>query len=277
MTRSGWNLAARSILRAAVLDTDDIAAMTRGAAAELSDTKLDVKVVLSGLWIAMLFVFAYVDIFAFWRADVIEGALAGKVPGAGFEIGQTFLALCTIYILIPSLMIVVSLLAPARLNRAVNIAVACSMRCQWSWPPSARRGSTTSWGVPSRSFSSSSLRASPGLGRRALQWHTGPGRMRNAITQGRHSITDWENSRVNGYHKWLMSSSRRPARVGEILSSIPELPCEVTLHRLPRRIHRLGLGAHPLRLPRREGAPLQFSAHGSELQPHAAGLLRPQA
>src|SRR3954452_23489557 len=75
------------------------------------------------MWIAMLFVFAYVDIFGFWRADVIQGALAGKVPGPGFEIGQTFLGLTTLYILIPSLMVIVSLLAPARINRGANIVV----------------------------------------------------------------------------------------------------------------------------------------------------------
>ena len=91
--------------------------------AELHDAKLDVKVVLSGLWISMLFVFAYVDIFGFWRADVINGALAGKVPGPGFEINQTFLVLTTAYILIPSLMVIVSLLAPARINRTINIVV----------------------------------------------------------------------------------------------------------------------------------------------------------
>jgi hypothetical protein len=39
----------------------------------LHDTKVDVKVVLCGLSISMLFVFAYVDIFGFWRADVING------------------------------------------------------------------------------------------------------------------------------------------------------------------------------------------------------------
>jgi len=95
--------------------------------AALQNTSVDVKVVLCGLWISMLFVFAYVDIFAFWRADVINGALAGEVPGAGFEINQWFLALATVYILIPSLMVVVSLLAPARLNRPTNIVV--SLAC----------------------------------------------------------------------------------------------------------------------------------------------------
>jgi hypothetical protein len=89
----------------------------------LYDSPVDVKVVLSGLWISMLFVFAYVDIFGFWRDDVINGALEGKVPGAGFEIDQTFLALTTVYILIPSLMVIVSLLTPARINRTTNLVV----------------------------------------------------------------------------------------------------------------------------------------------------------
>ena len=35
------------------------------------------KQVLSALWIAMLFVFAYVDIFAFFRTDVLRAGLDG--------------------------------------------------------------------------------------------------------------------------------------------------------------------------------------------------------
>jgi len=97
--------------------------VNKNRTADLHDTKVDVKVVLCGLWISMLFVFAYVDIFGFWRADVINGALAGKVPGPGFEINQAFLVLTTIYILIPCLMVIVSLLAPARINRPANIVV----------------------------------------------------------------------------------------------------------------------------------------------------------
>ena len=65
----------------------------------------------------------YVDIFGFWRADVINGALAGTVPGPGFEINQTYLFLTTLYILIPSLMVIVSLVAPARINRPANVVV----------------------------------------------------------------------------------------------------------------------------------------------------------
>jgi hypothetical protein len=96
---------------------------TTARKAELHDTKVDVKVVLGGLWISMLFVFAYVDIFGFWRSDVINGALAGEVPGTGFTINQTYLVLTTMYVLIPSLMIIVSLITPARINRTANIVV----------------------------------------------------------------------------------------------------------------------------------------------------------
>lgn len=90
---------------------------------DLQDSKVPEKIVLSGLWISMLFVFAYVDIFGFWRTDVINGALTGKVPGADLRIDQTFLTLATVYILVPSLMIVASLLLHARVNRVLNIIV----------------------------------------------------------------------------------------------------------------------------------------------------------
>jgi hypothetical protein len=82
---------------------------------------VDRRVVLSGLWISTLFVFAYVDILGFWRTDVVNGALAGEVPDTGFEIDQTFLVLATLYILVPSLMVTLSLLVPARVNRVLNI------------------------------------------------------------------------------------------------------------------------------------------------------------
>lgn len=97
--------------------------MTANRTSELHDAKPDVKILLGGLWISMLFVFAYVDIFGFWRADVINGALARKVPEAGYAINQTFLVLTTIYVLVPSLMVVCSLFAPARMNRPANIVV----------------------------------------------------------------------------------------------------------------------------------------------------------
>ena len=84
---------------------------------------LDRRIVLSGLWVTMLFVFAYVDIFGFWRADVIQGALQGTVPGPGFTIGQPFLTLTTLYVLVPILMVAGSLVLPWRANRTANLVL----------------------------------------------------------------------------------------------------------------------------------------------------------
>jgi hypothetical protein len=88
-----------------------------------TSTPLDRRVVLSGFWVSTLFVFAYVDIFGFWRADVIRGALQGEVPGPGFTIGQGFLVLTTLYVLVPSLMVVGSLVLPWRVNRIANLVL----------------------------------------------------------------------------------------------------------------------------------------------------------
>jgi len=90
---------------------------------QYQDLHVDVKLMLCALWIAMLFVFAYVDIFASLRADVLKAALDGKVATTGFEVNQVFLTGSVIYILLPTLMVVLSLLLKPRVNRIINIVV----------------------------------------------------------------------------------------------------------------------------------------------------------
>jgi Family of unknown function (DUF6326) len=97
--------------------------MVTSTSRQYQDTQVDVKLVLSALWIAMLFVFAYVDIFGFYRADVLDAALDGKVATTAFTVNQMFLTFTLIYILVPALMVVLSLLLRARVNRIVNIVV----------------------------------------------------------------------------------------------------------------------------------------------------------
>ena len=87
------------------------------------DTPVDVKLVLSALWIAMLFVFAYVDIFGFFRADVLDAALDGTVATTDFTVNQGFLTVTLIYVLLPILMVVLSLVLTPRVNRMTNIVV----------------------------------------------------------------------------------------------------------------------------------------------------------
>ena len=87
---------------------------------ELSNVNVRVKI--SALWTAMLFVFAYVDIFSLYRSDLRADLEAGKV--GGFTVNESFLLGTTIYILIPSLMVFAALFLRPRINRLANIALA---------------------------------------------------------------------------------------------------------------------------------------------------------
>jgi hypothetical protein len=87
----------------------------------LEDTKIDLKLKISALWATMMFLFAYGDIFGFFRTGFIEEVISGKI--AGNQINQIFLMGISIYIAIPSLMIFLSLVLKPRLNRWVNIAL----------------------------------------------------------------------------------------------------------------------------------------------------------
>jgi hypothetical protein len=87
------------------------------------DTQVDVKLVLCALWATTLFVFAYVDIFGFYRADVLDAALAGTIASTTFTVDQLFLATTLVYLLPAILMVVLSLVLPPRANRITNIVV----------------------------------------------------------------------------------------------------------------------------------------------------------
>ncbi len=90
---------------------------------QYQDTRIDVKLVLSALWIAMLFVFAYVDIFGFFREDVLRAALDGKISGTPLSVNQSFLTATLIYILLPSMMVVLSLVLRPAVNRITNVVL----------------------------------------------------------------------------------------------------------------------------------------------------------
>lgn len=90
------------------------------------DTKFEpatvnVRMKISALWTAMLFVFAYVDVFSFYREDVRADIESGQI--GGFTVSQWFLLATTVYILIPSLMVFGTLVLAPRVNRLTNMAL----------------------------------------------------------------------------------------------------------------------------------------------------------
>lgn len=82
---------------------------------------VNVRIKISALWTAMLFVFAYVDIFSLFRPDFRAEIEAGEV--GGFTVNGSFLLATTVYIAIPALMVFGALVLRPRINRIANIAL----------------------------------------------------------------------------------------------------------------------------------------------------------
>jgi hypothetical protein len=91
------------------------------AEAEFEPATVNVRTKISALWTSMLFVFAYVDLFSLYRADIRADLEAGEV--GGFTVNQSFLLGTTAYVVIPSLMVFCTLVLQPRLNRVANIAL----------------------------------------------------------------------------------------------------------------------------------------------------------
>jgi hypothetical protein len=86
------------------------------------DYWINPRIKIAALWASMLFIYAYVDLFSLYRADVRADIEAGEI--FAFTIGQGFLLGVTIYVVIPSLMVFLSLVLSARVTRMANIVVA---------------------------------------------------------------------------------------------------------------------------------------------------------
>ncbi len=82
---------------------------------------VDTRLKIAALWIAMLFIFAYVDLFSLYRPDVRADLEAGRL--FTFDVTQTFLFFTTLYIVFPSLMIYLTLVMPRGINRVLNVAL----------------------------------------------------------------------------------------------------------------------------------------------------------
>src|ERR671936_516451 len=88
---------------------------------KLEPFNVNVRIKISALWTSMLFVFAYVDLFSLYRADVRAELESGEI--SGFTVNRSFLLGTTVYVVIPSLMVFLALILRPRVNRIANIAL----------------------------------------------------------------------------------------------------------------------------------------------------------
>lgn len=88
----------------------------------LADTPVPVRLKLSALWVSVMFLYVYVDIFGFFKPGTIEDILVGRVWV--LDITPAFALGGLVLLTIPSLMIFLSLALPAHQARWTNIVAA---------------------------------------------------------------------------------------------------------------------------------------------------------
>jgi hypothetical protein len=100
------------------LDRDD---RPMNTTTDYRDSWINPRIKIAALWASMMFIFAYVDLFSLYRADIRADLEAGTM--STFRIGQAFLLGVTLYIGLPSLMVFLSLVLPVKITRIANIAL----------------------------------------------------------------------------------------------------------------------------------------------------------
>ncbi len=87
----------------------------------LEDIQVNVKIKLAGLWTSLMFLYIYADYFSLYQDGHLEDIMAGEI--AGFEINQTWLLGVMVLMSISSVMIFLSVVLDAKLNRITNLGV----------------------------------------------------------------------------------------------------------------------------------------------------------
>ena len=96
--------------------------MSTTSSGTLEDVRVGVRPKISALWIAMLILFAYGDIFGFFKPGQIEEVMSGEI--SGIPITPGFLFAISVYIAIASVMIFLTLVLRAAAARWSNIVLA---------------------------------------------------------------------------------------------------------------------------------------------------------
>ena len=92
------------------------------ASTQYQDFTTSPRLKIAALWASMLFVFVYVDLFSLFRSDVRADIEAGEI--FGFTIGQGYLLGVTAYVALPSLLLSLTVVLPARATRMTNLVAA---------------------------------------------------------------------------------------------------------------------------------------------------------
>ena len=83
--------------------------------------KVNIQIKLMGLWITLMLLYIYCDIYSFHRTGYIEEMMANKI--GPFDVSQGLLAAFGVLMIIPALMVPVCLFLKPKINKWLNIVV----------------------------------------------------------------------------------------------------------------------------------------------------------
>ena len=86
---------------------------------EMEDVKINVKLKLSALWVAMMLLYIYADILSLFRPGQVEEMLEGLM--GPFPVTQASLLVASILMIIPAVMVFLSITLGTTVNRWANI------------------------------------------------------------------------------------------------------------------------------------------------------------
>lgn len=86
---------------------------------EMEDMKISVKMKLSALWAAMMFLYIYADFLSLYRPGELEEIMKGLM--GPFPVTQGALLSASILMILPAVMVFLSLVMKPAVNRWVNI------------------------------------------------------------------------------------------------------------------------------------------------------------
>lgn len=89
---------------------------------QFHDSIVDIKVKLAAVWAAVTLCYLYCDYFELYQAGKLQSMLAGKMGPLG-ESSQAVLLGVSVMLSIPALMVVLSAVLPASMNRIANLLV----------------------------------------------------------------------------------------------------------------------------------------------------------
>jgi len=88
---------------------------------EMEDMKINVKMKLAALWVAMMLLYIYADILSLFRPGQIEEMIEGLM--GPFPVTQGSLLTASILMIIPAVMVFLSLTLRPKVNRWANVTL----------------------------------------------------------------------------------------------------------------------------------------------------------